>query len=232
MGKSTAIILAAGQGKRMNSKVAKQFMMLSDKPVLCYSIQAFEESNVEDIILVVSPGEEEYVKQMMEPYHFKKIRSIAPGGKERYYSVYEGLRHIKATEYVLIHDGARPCITPMVINHVIDKVQQTKACIVGVPVKDTIKIVDSKGTVIQTPAREQVWAIQTPQAFEYQLILSAYERLIKEEDTSVTDDAMALEKMTGHPVYTMIGDYENIKITTPEDLIIAEQIIKNKKQHA
>jgi len=228
----TAIILAAGQGKRMNMPVAKQFLMLSGKPVLYYSVKAFEDSGTDEIILVCGPGQVDYCREkIVKMYGFKKVKHIIEGGKERYDSVYKGLLAVEHTDYVLIHDGARPFISVPLIDEVIKVVSENKACIVAAPVKDTIKLVDEKGWIKNTPNRNLLWAAQTPQAFEYGAIKKAYESLFG-DDMSVrnyiTDDAMVYEKYIKLPVKIVRGDYNNIKITTPEDLIFAEGILGNK----
>lgn len=219
----TAIIVAAGQGKRMNTKVAKQYLPVHGKPVLYYTIRAFEESNVDQIILVVGTGEIEYVKkEIVDRFQFKKIIKIVEGGKERYHSVFHALEAVEGSEYVLIHDGARPFVTSAIIERVVAGVKEYKACVVGMPVKDTIKVVDSTQKVIETPAREHLWLVQTPQAFSYSLIKGAYDKLFENSTCSVTDDAMVVEMMTDYPIHMIEGDYRNIKITTEEDIKIAE----------
>lgn len=221
--KTIAIVLAAGNGKRMNSKVAKQYMNINGKPVLYYSLKAFEESDIDEVILVVAEGDIEYCKNdIVLKYGFCKVTKVIKGGSERYDSVYQGLIQANLAEYVLIHDGARPMITPDMIHEVIEEVKKKKACIVGVRAKDTIKIVNSKLQVIETPDRQSIWNIQTPQAFEYKLIKKAYEMLMEETNIQVTDDAMVVETMLKCPVYLVEGTYMNIKITTPEDIKIAE----------
>jgi len=228
----TAIILAAGQGKRMNMPVAKQFIMLDGKPIIYYSVKAFEESCVDDIILICGQGQVDYCKEnIIKAYGFKKVRHIIEGGKERYDSVYNGLLAIKNTDYVLIHDGARPFISVDLINEVIKTVYEDKACIVAAPVKDTIKMVDKGGWVKDTPDRKLLWAAQTPQAFEYGLIKKAYEDLFNSEELlreNITDDAMVFNMFINMPVKVVRGDYYNIKITTPEDLIFAKGILEGK----
>jgi 2-C-methyl-D-erythritol 4-phosphate cytidylyltransferase len=227
MAKYTAIVLAAGAGKRMNSEVHKQYMALAGKPVLYYSLRAFEESAVSEIILVVGKNEIEYcTKEIVEPYGFKKVSSIIEGGKERYHSVYEGLKAARGCDYVLIHDGARPLLSRDMIERSMAEVQACGACIVGMPVKDTIKKVDSEGCVLETPERKNLWQVQTPQSFSYPLIWKAYESVIAAGDDTVTDDAMVLEKTTGQKVKIIEGSYRNIKITTPEDLVVAEAYLK------
>lgn len=228
--RATAIVLAAGQGKRMQSSVHKQYLLIKDKPVLYYSLKAFEDSSIEDVVLVVGKGEEDFCrKEILERYGLHKVRAIVEGGKERYHSVAYGIRSISwACDYIFIHDGARPFVTDEIIKRAYNEVQQSKACVVGMPVKDTIKIADAKGYVAATPDRPLVWQIQTPQVFEKELISSAYEKLLLEEETlsadgvAVTDDAMVVEYFMNIPVKLVKGSYENIKITTPEDLKIAE----------
>jgi 2-C-methyl-D-erythritol 4-phosphate cytidylyltransferase len=229
MSRVTAIVLAAGQGKRMNTSVAKQFLILQDKPVIYYSLRAFELSGVDEIILVTGEGQVDYCKrEIVELYHIKKVVAIIEGGKERYDSVYQGLMHAKTSDYVLIHDGARPFITTELINGMIECVKESKACIIGVPVKETIKVVDDNGAIITTPNRNTLWVAQTPQAFEYEGIRQAYENYYQEKDTKnvmVTDDAMLYETYGKSPVIILSGDYNNIKLTTPEDLLLAERIM-------
>lgn len=230
-----AIVLAAGSGKRMNTKVHKQYLLIEEKPVLYYSLKAFEESEVQEIVLVVGAGETEYCKrEIVQRYGFTKIRAIVAGGKERYHSVYEGLKAAESPEYVLIHDGARPFLTQDIIKRTLCAVRKHGACAAGMPVKDTIKIADEGQFAKETPRRSDVWMIQTPQAFSFPLIFDAYTKLLKEETPEVTDDAMAVEKMTDYRVKLVEGSYRNIKITTPEDLLVADVYLqlqekKNKK---
>ena len=227
--KTTAIVLAAGSGKRMNSQVHKQYLLIKEKPVVYYSIKAFEDSQVDEIILVVGAGEVEYCKKdIVEQYGFQKVRAIVEGGKERYHSVFEGLKAAGKTDYVLIHDGARPFLAQAIIERTISAVCQYQACVVGMPVKDTIKIIDENNCAKETPNRSSVWMVQTPQAFSYELIYDAYERMLAEEDSAITDDAMVVERMTDRKVKLIEGSYQNIKITTPEDLVIAEAYLENK----
>lgn len=220
--KCTAIVLSAGQGKRMGTKVQKQYLEIEGKPVLYYSLHAFEQSPIiDEIILVVGDNQTEYCKeQIVSKYHISKVKKIVQGGAERYHSVWNGLQEV--TEgYVFIHDGARPFITEDIISRAYEEVVQCKACVVGMPVKDTIKISDSEGYAESTPDRNLLWMIQTPQVFEAALIREAYGRLMQQEEIRVTDDAMVVEQMLGSKVKLVKGSYENIKITTPEDLQIA-----------
>jgi 2-C-methyl-D-erythritol 4-phosphate cytidylyltransferase len=231
MCKVTAIVLAAGQGRRMNSSVAKQYLMLRDKPVIYYSLKAFEASNVDEIILVTGEGQVDYCrKEIIERYQIKKVAKILEGGTQRYDSVFKALVKAESTGYVLIHDGARPFITVKLIDMMIDCVKEYKACIIGMPVKETIKVVDETGVIIATPNRDALWTAQTPQAFDYSLIKKAYDLFYQEKDrksTSITDDAMLYENYCKQPVKMLNGDYNNIKLTTPEDLILAEQILNH-----
>lgn len=225
--KNVAIILAAGQGKRMNSTIQKQYLLIKGYPVLYYAIKAFEESFVDDIILVTGAEEIEYCrKEIVERYGFKKVRKIVAGGKERYHSVYAGLQAAENADYVFIHDGARPFVTKEIIKRTLEGAKDHSACVAGMPVKDTVKIVDKNGLVEVTPDRNKVWLMQTPQTFLYDLIFNAYKKLIEMErdghSMSVTDDAMVLELITGKQTKVVEGSYENIKITTPSDLQIAE----------
>lgn len=228
--RSTAIVLAAGMGSRMKSKVAKQYMMLAGKPVLFYSLAAFERSEVDDIILVVGKAEEEYCKrEIVDRYGITKVRAIVPGGSERYLSVINGLKEIADADYVFVHDGARPFVTPSMIAELISALADRDALVVGVPSKDTVKIVNEEGVVTDTPDRKMVYNIQTPQAFSYPLLRKAYDKLLEEKAVMVTDDAMVVEQMLGAQVSVVLGSYQNIKITTPEDMMVAEAFLKGIK---
>ena len=228
--RTTVIVLAAGQGKRMQSSVHKQYLLIKDKPILYYSLKAFEESVIDDIVLVVGEGEEDFCqKDILGKYGFCKVRAVVSGGKERYHSVANGIRSIGwGCDYIFIHDGARPFVDGGILERVYSAVRQCRACVVGMPVKDTIKIADQKGYVESTPDRSRLWQVQTPQVFERQLIAEAYEKLLTEERNllaagiTITDDAMVVEHFMHVPVKLVQGSYENIKITTPEDLRTAE----------
>ncbi len=226
-----AVVLAAGQGKRMDAGIAKQFMELKGKPLICHALEAFEKSPVDSIILVTGSESIDYCKnEIVRAYGFSKVTNVVPGGKERYDSVYEGLKAFRSgsvPDYVLIHDGARPLISGTVIKRVIEAVKQHPACVAGMPVKDTIKISNADGFASDTPERRHLWQIQTPQAFRFDLILNAYERMMRlqEEKERITDDAMVVETMTPCLVKLVEGDYRNIKVTTPEDLLIAEAFL-------
>ena len=227
--KCTAIVLAAGQGKRMGTKVQKQYLEIDGKPVLYYSLYIFEQSPIiDEIILVVGENQEEYCQnEIISKYGIRKVKKIVQGGAERYHSVWNGLQEVEGEGYVFIHDGARPFINEEILNRAYKDVENCKACVVGMPVKDTIKLANREGYVDETPERSLVWMIQTPQVFENSLVKKAYALLMEQENIQVTDDAMVVEQMLGHKVKLSRGSYENIKITTPEDLDIAEIFVKN-----
>lgn len=222
--KNVAIILAAGQGKRMQSKIQKQYLLIHEYPVLYYTLQVFEKSPlISEIILVTGQEEIEYCKkEIVDQYGFTKVHKIVAGGKERYHSVFEGIKAIEQADYVYIHDGARPFVDDGILERANTAVQKYKACVVGMPVKDTIKIADPEGFAAVTPDRKTVWQIQTPQVFEYGLISTAYGKLMEKIPEGITDDAMVVETMTKEKVKLVEGSYRNIKITTPEDLEIAK----------
>lgn len=226
--KVTAIVLAAGQGTRMGGKTAKQYLLLDGRPVLYYALLAFEKSMVDEIILVAGEKNLPFCRtEIVEKYGFSKVTRIVAGGKERYHSVYQGLKAAGGADYVLIHDGARPFVSDDIISRTIEAVKKEKACVVAMPVKDTIKIANEDHYAIETPNRSKVWMIQTPQAFSYDLILHAYEKVLASGDAVITDDAMVLEKAENIPVKLVQGSYTNIKITTPEDMKIAEIFLKD-----
>lgn len=308
---TTAIIVAAGAGKRMNSPIKKQYIEIAGHPVLYYTIRAFEESRVDDIVIVTGADETEYVKkEIVEKYGFCKVSCVCAGGRERFDSVYEGIRQVKmksdptceelreikkksecsrqiemsnesscvdaegkaagdkqrCSDYVLIHDGVRMLVTPELINRCIDAVYENGACVAAVPVKDTIKecgTIVSSGNIKQcetvaqsedpvyehgmkdilrpeqalavekTLDRSRLYLIQTPQCFELGLIDSAFEKMFGRpvtERPAVTDDAMVVEIFTDHKVMIVEGDYKNIKITTPDDLELAEFRLKQREQ--
>ncbi|MDE6025063.1 MAG: 2-C-methyl-D-erythritol 4-phosphate cytidylyltransferase [Lachnospiraceae bacterium] len=231
---AVAIVLAGGNGSRMNSDVAKQYIMLDGKELLYYCLNTFERnSEVTHIVLVTRAEDIEFCQSnIVDKYGFKKVRSIVAGGKQRYDSVYQGLLAAREifddpeNDIVIIHDGARPFVTDEMISESICEAKKTGACTVGVPVKDTIKIVDENMLGISTPDRNSLFQIQTPQTFLYKLIMEAYKRLHREQNVNITDDTTLLEQYLGVKSKVILGSYGNIKITTPEDLDMAEIIIK------
>lgn len=232
-GKITAVVLSGGKGLRMGGPVRKQYLSLGGKPLLVHSLEAFERSSVDEIVLVTGSEDIGYVsEEIVKPYHIHKVRQIVPGGKERYHSVYEGLKAAGNCSLVLIHDGARPLVTEAVIERAVDGARMWRACVVGMPVKDTIKVADQDGLAASTPDRRYLWQVQTPQAFSYELIKAAYDKLLGDErlQEGITDDAMVVEHHTDVKVKLIEGSYENIKVTTPEDLRIAEALLDSRNE--
>ena len=231
MNKITAIVLAAGSGSRMKSKTKKQFMEIKGKPVIWYSLFEFEKSRVDEIILVTGKEDIDYCKkEIVEKYNLKKIKNVVAGGSERYESVYNGLKEVTGN-IVLIHDGARPLINNEIIERSIEGTIKSDACVVGVPVKDTIKRANKEGYIIDTPNRSGLWITQTPQSFKTDLVKMAYKKMKEELEKgnttlNITDDAMVVEEFTTNQVRFVQGDYKNIKVTTPEDIDIAELFIE------
>lgn len=222
--KVSAIILAGGKGKRMKANISKQFIMLKDKPILYYTLDRFiKNPNVDNIVLVLPKDEIEYCKKnIIEKYNLK-IDFIVEGGAERQDSVYNGLKALEDTDIVLIHDGARPFVSNKIIEEGIQKAIEFGGAAPGVMPKDTIKIKDSNSFSKETLDRSTLVAIQTPQVFKFSEIIKCHEK-IKKDNITVTDDTMVYE-MYGNKVYLYDGDYENIKITTPEDLLLGEKIL-------
>lgn len=228
---NTAIILAAGKGTRMNAQLNKQYLFLKGKPIIAHTLSAFERSPlVDEIILVVNKNDIELCnKNVLKKFRFKKVAKIINGGTERQASVLNGLSHINPkTEIVLIHDGARPLVTQQIIERCIYGAKEHGAVSAGVPIKDTVKIMKENRFVRFTPKRKDVWITQTPQGFKVEIIKEAH-RFATMENILGTDDAMLVEHM-GKEVKMVEGDYENLKITTPEDLITAEAILNHKRR--
>ena len=232
--KYAAIVLSAGKGKRMNTDIPKQYLMLEGKPVLTYSLEAFERSMVEEIVLVAGKEDIAYCREeIIAPYHLKKVKTVIPGGKERYHSVFCGLKELAGQEeipdYVMVHDGARPFVDQEIITRCAEAVEEFGACVAGMPVKDTIKIADEEQFAVHTPRRSDVWMVQTPQVFEFDLLYHAYEEMIRREKAGekieVTDDAMVVETVMGRNIRLVEASYRNIKITTPEDMAVAKLLL-------
>lgn len=237
----TVILLAAGTGRRMGSDVAKQYMLLNDKPVIWYGLQAFENSAIiDDVILVTGKDEIAYVQEeIVNRYGFTKVVAVVAGGAERYLSVANALCYMEQGDlsvpntdgYVFIHDGARPLVTEQIIADTFEAAKEFGACCAAVPVKDTIKIADEAGFVETTPDRSRLYAVQTPQVFSVPLVMEAYRKLavedaaLRESGVQITDDAMVVETMLKHPVKLVESSYENIKITTPEDMEVAKRFL-------
>ncbi|MBO4347107.1 MAG: 2-C-methyl-D-erythritol 4-phosphate cytidylyltransferase [Lachnospiraceae bacterium] len=223
MSKFTAIVLSGGTGKRMQSDIPKQYLILKDKPVLAHSLLAFEESKVDDIVIVCGAGDEEFIrKEFVQKYGLSKVSAICAGGAERYDSVYNGLKACSDSDYVLIHDGARPYLSVEVIQRNIDEVIKYDAVVTAVQSLDTVKIADDEGFVTSTPDRKNVYLMQTPQTFKYELAFDCYDKYINETkkcaSVKATDDAQVVEMFSDIKVKLIEGDYSNIKITVPKDL--------------
>ena len=219
------VIVAAGTGSRMNMGINKQFIKLEGKEIIAYTIEKFyNNSNIEDIVVVVKEDESDFFKkEILDKYNFKNIK-IAYGGKERQDSVYNGLKLLdKKCHVVLIHDGARPFVSDKIIDNCIEEAKNHKAVVVGVPVKDTIKVIDKDKYIVDTPNRSVLWAVQTPQTFDYNILIDSYKDAFKNGFYG-TDDAMRVERI-GAQVKMVEGSYNNIKITTQEDLNIGSQIL-------
>ncbi len=221
----SAIVLAGGRGKRMGSVQSKQYINLNRKPILYYTLKQFIKNEfIDKIVLVIPEDENDYCKkEVLEKYQLK-VDKIVFGGSERQDSVYNALIELKDSSVVLIHDGARPFVSQRIINDAIKYAKEYKAAAPGVMPKDTIKIKDKDNFSISTLDRSRTVAIQTPQAFDFNLIYECHTK-IKESGISVTDDTMVAE-FFGNKVYIYDGEYTNIKITTPEDLILAEYLVK------
>lgn len=221
------LVPAAGSGSRMGVAVNKQYLTLAERPILAHTLTLFDGHSEVDCIHLISPASEiDYCRrEVIERYAFTKVRSIIAGGAERQDSVRNGLQSCGAAadDIVLIHDGARPFFPAALIPQVVATTARVGACVVGVPVKDTIKEV-AKALVLGTPDRNRFWQAQTPQAFRFALIRDAHERAVRDGFRG-TDDSCLVERL-GHPVAMIAGSYRNIKITTPEDLILAEAFLQ------
>ena len=231
--KCAAIVLAAGSGKRMGTKVPKQFLELDGKPILYYCLKTFEDSFIDEIVIVCRPEDEEYVRtEIACKYSFEKITRITAGGKERYHSVAAGLEAIEECDYVFIHDGARPFVNDDILDASFRGVSEYHSAITSVPAKDTVKIADENRFVCETPKRDRVYLMQTPQTFDFDEIRQCYRMLINNEEEliskgiAITDDAMVMEYFGDRRVYLSQGDYKNIKVTTPEDIAIAKMFLE------
>lgn len=227
--KVTAIIVAAGKSKRLKDKVPKQFIEIEGKPLLCHTLEIFEKCDeIDEILLVVPEDWLTYCStEVVDKYGFRKINKVIAGGEKRQDSVYKGLSAIPGdTSIVVIHDGVRPLVESSKIIESIKMCKECKAVILAVPVKETVKRIED-GSVVTTLNRERLWIAQTPQTFEYKTLLNAYEKA-KSDGFVGTDDASLVERL-GIEVKILESDYDNIKITTPEDLVLVEEYLRKRK---
>lgn len=231
MGKTYALIAAAGQGKRMGAGKNKQYLELGGCPVLARTLEVFEHCpQIDQVIVVASAGEEEFCRgEVIERYGIKKVSAVITGGPERQDSIYNGLKSLpRDTEIVVIHDGARPLVTEAMIVASIEAAKKYGGAVIAVKSKDTIKSATKEDMVNVTLDRSLLWNVQTPQTFHYEIVMDAY-KSAKEAVFKGTDDASLVE-MAGKQVKLVHGSYENLKITTPEDLVIAEIILNKRKE--
>ncbi|MDR0964048.1 MAG: 2-C-methyl-D-erythritol 4-phosphate cytidylyltransferase [Clostridium sp.] len=241
MGKNIAVLLAAGSGTRMGTATKKQYLQLADKPLFVHSFLAFETSPIiDEIYLVIAPGEASFVQNILGQYaSLNKPTHLVEGGETRYKSVYHALTHItERTGYVFIHDAARPFLRQELISELYQQVCKYRAVTAAVPAKDTIKIADADGRSLSTPDRASLWIVQTPQVFELEILREAYEILLHSTDLcinknslidamNITDDTMIVESTLAIPAKMVFASYDNIKITTQEDLQIANVLYAN-----
>ncbi|RNB78794.1 2-C-methyl-D-erythritol 4-phosphate cytidylyltransferase [Brevibacillus panacihumi] len=220
------VIVAAGSGKRMGGQRNKLWLPLAGEPILAHTVRLFvSHQEIGQIVLVVSETDRDEVLAWLEKENIQL--TVVLGGAERQDSVRNGLEALRDCMHVLVHDAARPFVTPEQISQIISQVRRDQATILAVPVKDTIKVVGETGVVESTPARESLWAVQTPQAFRMSLLKEAHLAAWSAGRIG-TDDAMLVEWL-GHPVTVMQGSYENIKITTPDDLLLGEEILRKRR---
>jgi 2-C-methyl-D-erythritol 4-phosphate cytidylyltransferase len=222
MSKTGVIIAGAGSSQRMGRD--KVFMALAGKPLLAWSVDVCQSCKlVDQIAIVLNERKLDLGRKLAAERGWSKVVDICPGGRRRQDSVRQGLNELEDCDWVIIHDGARPFLTLDLIRDGLEAAQATGAAVVAIPVKDTIKLGDSELIVRRTLERQELWAVQTPQVFRFDIISEAHEQI----KNDVTDDASMVEQL-GHKVKLYMGTYENIKITTPEDLALAELIARKK----
>jgi len=228
----TAVIAAGGSGSRMGAGTNKQYLDLLGKPLLAHTLEVFQLSGlVMDVAVVVPAKDKEYcVQNIIKPFGFTKVRTVVAGGMERQESVFNGLMNLPAEgEFVAVHDGARPLLLPEVLEKVIRAAFDFGCAAAAVPVKDTIKVSDDSGFIVSTPERDRLWSVQTPQVFKKDILVRAHAEGRKNA-TLATDDAALVEKL-GLPVKLVQASYENIKVTTPEDLELAALILERRRRY-
>lgn len=231
--KHIAIVMAAGSGKRMGTDKPKQYLEVNGRPILYYSLKTLEDSFIDEIILVTRREDISYCKEeIVDLYGFKKVTQIVPGGSERFESVFEGIKAVEdKSSYVYVHDGARPMLSKETLDNAKNDVERYRATVVAVPSKDTVKISDKDGNIVSSPDRSLVWNAQTPQCFEYELIYSSFIKMMDEiskgKKVNITDDGQVCELYSDVSVHLTMGDYSNIKVTTPEDVSFVEKFLSN-----
>ena len=235
--KNIAIVLAGGSGRRMGGDRPKQYMDLLGKPLICYSLETFEKSFVDKVVLVCIQGDEDFCKkEIVDRYGFRKVKAIVPGGRERYDSVYNGLKETEGFDHVFIHDGARPFVSEHTLERCLHYVEKYGAAVAAVRAKDTVKIENGDGFVEQSPDRSKVWMMQTPQVFDRDMIAECYEKLKRDEKrlldagVYITDDTMVAKMYADADAKLVESSYDNIKITTETDMVIAEAILKKRSK--
>lgn len=225
-GKVVAVIPAGGTGKRMGTAICKQFLMLGEWPLILHALLVFERTPAVEAVIMVVPADERdrALREVVDRYGLKKVQKVVAGGATRQESVYHGLKETEAdAEIVVVHDAVRPFVTEELIERSIELARQEGGAIVAVPMKDTPKQVGPDGKIQRTLDRSGLWLAQTPQTFRRGILIEAY-RKADIDRLHATDDAALVERL-GHPVAIVPGSWENIKITTPEDLVIAEAIL-------
>jgi 2-C-methyl-D-erythritol 4-phosphate cytidylyltransferase len=227
--KAAAIIAAAGLGRRMQQDTPKTYLQLAGKPILIHTLEVFEKvPEVHEVLVVVHPEDLEFCQEeVIDPYPLKKVLRLVPGGKERQDSVYQALKVLKKEaadlDVILVHDGVRPLVDPALVRKVVAAARRHGGAILGIPCQDTLKRVNSKGVVVDTVDRQELWQVQTPQAFQAALLWRAYQEAM-ERGFYATDEAALVEAL-GETVVVVPGTCLNLKITTPDDLKIAEAIL-------
>ena len=222
------VVPAAGLGKRMGMDEPKQFLKFHGQPILIHTLTLFESfPEIDEMVVVADHKEIGRTQKMIKEAGLQKVTHVVPGGKERQESVYLGLKKI-STDWVMVHDAVRPFVSHEAVSRLLEAARMHGAAILAVPVKDTVKMVDDAGIVENTPDRKRLWAVQTPQAFRREVLLSAHEHFSKRE-TVATDDSMLVEEM-GVDVRVVLGEYTNIKLTTPDDLYLAEAIYQMRRK--
>ncbi|MCR4792764.1 MAG: 2-C-methyl-D-erythritol 4-phosphate cytidylyltransferase [Lachnospiraceae bacterium] len=251
--KNALVLLAGGRGSRMHSDVPKQFMMLGDKPLIWHALNTVQRSElIDEVVLVSSSDDIPVIRDIVDRNGFDKVSHITSGGKERFLSVVNGVLALSekngsceafdgGPEVILIHDGARPFLDDGIIERCLEGVTETGGCVAAVPSKDTVKLAGEDGIVTSEPPRSKVWCMQTPQVFDSRILFDVCRRVkeemssddpkVKERLSGITDDARMVSLFTDTRIKLVMGSYENLKVTTPEDIIIAERILEERSGH-